>query len=531
MTSQSVFADVPQDAQVAPAPRLAVSGRLIAILFVLAMAHLPLLVLHAQRLWSREHYQFFPILLPAAIVLAYRNVRGLGPLTPGRPIVCFAMFGLALVLLILGFMILSTWLGAVAAQVTLLATAFSLGGRRLVGALLPAWLLLFMAIPLPGPLDGRFVAALQRLAAIGASHVLEVVGVLHAREGNVLDIGGRCILVEEACSGVHSLFSVLACTLFWCAWMRRSPGHSLLLLLAAVPWVLAGNVARIIAVVVLDGVGGLNLNSGWGHEALGFCLFAGMLWMIWSTDHLLLLPTPWTQIKWREIWKYISTGTLEQQTGWTSKTPLPAQPLAAAAGSEPTRLPPLAATALSAWSILVCYGLVAVVEARAWGSQRGGLWLASMAPVELPSDTVEALETLDESTLPQQIGTWKRASFKVNEESGERPIGRYSRTWRYVRGDQSALAGIFYPYRGWKEVTVCYTSLGWTVEDRLIRNARAAGETGPYVIVRMNQPVRKTYSCLVFQLATPRAGRLPRLKNGSRSSSGIGWQRSSPGRP
>ena len=50
-----------------------------------------------------------------------------------------------------------------AALVTLLATAFSLGGRRLVGRLLPAWLLLWLAIPLPGRLDRQFIATLRGL--------------------------------------------------------------------------------------------------------------------------------------------------------------------------------------------------------------------------------------------------------------------------------------------------------------------------------------------------------------------------------
>jgi len=499
MTSQSLLPDPPQETQVAPPRRPAVSGRLIATAFVLALAHLPLLVLHAQKLWAREHYQFFPFLLPAAFALANRDVRGLGPLTPGRRSACLALFGLALAFLTLAISMLVPGLGAVAAQVTLLAVAFSLGGRRLVRALLPAWLLLFLAIPLPASLVGPFIAVLQRLSSIGASHVLEVAGVLHTREGNVLDLGGHRILVEEACSGVHSLFSVLACTLFWSAWTRRSVGHALLLLLAAFPCVLAGNVARIVAVATLDGVGGINLRSGWGHEALGLCVFAAMLWLIWSTDHLLFLPTPLTLIDWREIWEYITTGTEDQQGHKVIETTLPAQPVATAAGSQPTRLPPLAATALYCWPILACYSLLAVAEARALGSQNGGLSLASLAPVALPADTVQALQTLEENTLPQRIGTWKRASFEVNENSIDHPIGRHSRIWHYLSGDQSAQAAIFYPYRGWKEVANCYTNLGWALQDRLIHNAGPASETGPYVTVLMYQPGEKRYGYLMFQ--------------------------------
>lgn len=159
--SPSILADVPRETHIAGLPRRAVSGRLIATALVLGLAHLPLVVLHGHSLWAREHYQFFPCLLPAAFALAYRDVRGLGRLTPGRRGVGLALFGLALAILTVGVFVLSSWLGAVAALVTLLAAAYSLGGRRLVGRLLPAWLLVSLAIPLPGPLDGQLVAALR----------------------------------------------------------------------------------------------------------------------------------------------------------------------------------------------------------------------------------------------------------------------------------------------------------------------------------------------------------------------------------
>ena len=497
--SRSLLADAPQETQVAPPLRLAVSGGLIAIAFVVSLAHLPLLMLHGRYLWAREHYQFFPFLLPAAFALAYRNVRGLGPLMPGRRGVCLALFGLALAFLTLGILIRSAWSGAVAAQVTLLAAAFSLGGCRLVGRLLPAWLLLFLAIPLPGPLDGRFIAVLQRLTSIGASRVLEVAGVLHARDGNVVDLGGYSILVEEACSGVHSLYSVMACTMFWSAWKRRPMGHALLLLLAALPWVLAGNVARIVAVATLDGVGGVNLSSGWGHEALGFCLFAAMLGLIWSTDHLLFLLTPLIQIPWRQLWKDLTTPMVEEEADDEHEKTFPSQPPAAAVGAKPTRLPPLAATALSAWPILACYSILAVAEAGVLGSQIRGFSFESLAPVALPADTVQALETLEESTLPQRFGTWTRASFEVSENSIDHPMGRYSRTWRYLNGEQSALAAIFYPYSGWKEVPGCYAALGWTVQNRVIHDAGPASETGPYVTARLYHSGKKRHGYLMFQ--------------------------------
>ena len=93
-------------------------------------------------------------------------------------------------------------------------------------------------------------------------------------------------------------------------------------------------------------------------------------------------------------------------------------------------------------------------------------------------------------------------------------MGRYSRTWRYLRSDQSAVAAIFYPYPRWKEVKLCYSCLGWTVQDRVIHNADPASETGPYVTARLYQPGKKSYGYLVFQIAMPRPAAHP-LRMGS----------------
>src|SRR5205807_2642759 len=103
--------------------------------------------------------------------------------------------------------------------------------------------------------------------------VLDLVGVYHVLAGNVVEVGGRPLLVEEACSGIHSLFAVLAVTWFYAGWTRRAPLPAGVLLVAAVGWVLAANVTRVVAVAWADDAWGLDLATGWAHDALGLLLF------------------------------------------------------------------------------------------------------------------------------------------------------------------------------------------------------------------------------------------------------------------
>src|SRR5262249_46740179 len=188
---------------------------------LLVLAFVPLLVLHAQWLWGRPHYQFFPLILLGAGLLAYRALAEQGPFSPGTQRWTLILFGLSWTTLALAVFLNSGWLGAVAALITWLAVAQACGGAAMARALLPAWVLLLLTVPPPLNLDLRLVQLLQTVVSRGSSRILDQLGVFHHLAGNVVEVGSRRFLVEEACSGIHSLNVVLACTLFFVFWVRR----------------------------------------------------------------------------------------------------------------------------------------------------------------------------------------------------------------------------------------------------------------------------------------------------------------------
>ena len=60
--------------------------------------------------------------------------------------------------------------------------------------------------------------------------LLDLVPVAHVMSGHVIEVSGKRLLVEEACSGVHSLFSVLTSAFFFLLWTRCPPIRSALVL-------------------------------------------------------------------------------------------------------------------------------------------------------------------------------------------------------------------------------------------------------------------------------------------------------------
>ena len=268
-----VVPDAPATRPAAPSRRTAFPWGPALVVAVVVAAHLPLLVLHVRQIWMRPHYQFIPLLPLGAAVLAFLGLRRLGPVAPAPPLRAALMLGAAWVVLAAAVLLYSSWLGAVAALAALAAALYAVGGARLFRALLPAWLLLCCAVPPPFELDRQLVLWLQSLTARWASAVLDFLGLYHVMAGNVVEVGGRRLFVEEACSGVNSLFSALACVLFFALLMRRRPLRIALLLTATVGWVLAANVARVAGIAYLLGRFGVDLTNGWRHEALGAGLF------------------------------------------------------------------------------------------------------------------------------------------------------------------------------------------------------------------------------------------------------------------
>src|SRR5262245_42144706 len=216
-----------------------------AVLTLLAVAHLPLFAVHLWLLGQRPHYHFFPLVLLGSALLGFAGLRGSGPLRPSPAPAGPLLVGVAWSLALAAALLYSPWLGAVAALVALAAALYGLGGRDLLRRLLPAWAFLWLLIPPPLGLDRQLVAKVQALTVRCASGVLDELGVFHAVTGEAVEVGGRRFSAEEVCgaAGLSFFLPLLAVAVFWVLWARRRPLPAVLLLAAALAWLLLANVA------------------------------------------------------------------------------------------------------------------------------------------------------------------------------------------------------------------------------------------------------------------------------------------------
>jgi exosortase len=426
-----------------------------SLLFAFGFA--PLLVLFFLNLWDRPHYQFFPLAVFGALYLAWvRRKDPPQPLQPGHPVVTGLLVAVSFGLLAFGTLLWSPWLGGIATFIGLVGLVWWVGGYNLLKAMLPALLLLLVIIPPPLAADTRLVQQLRVLAVTWSSRLLDLLNITHSLSGNVIELPGQNLLVDEACSGINSVLITFACCLFFGLWRRRSVLHILLCLISSLAFVVLGNMARITVGAWLKARFNIDILSARTHELSGVLLFMLYLVLVLSIDQLLIFLTSPTR-------------------------PVPARPEVAPA---PVALSRPSARFAASW------GLAAGCAFAFLGcAQLGFGWLQHQAAKAGPALPKPALREGATFAMPEQIGDWKRLNTEVPPLQKVETMGVYSQIWHYRRGDVLASVALDYPFTGYHDVTVCYTLRGWDLQKQVDRLPQGTNASPPFAEVEMHNHV------------------------------------------
>ena len=436
---------------------------LLLVLYGVACA--PLLWILAQRLWRSEHYQFFPIAILGAGYLAYTQLGDPRAIVPGSGLVRNVTTLVVLLLTTVAVFLESPWLLAAVALVALLCFFYGLGGWSLVRRWFPAWVVLSLAVPLPLGIDLQLIIVLQRVATRWASGCLDLLGYRHLVRGVVIEVPGHSFLIEEACSGINSLFAALTCALFFAMLLRSGVLRTLLLLVFTTIWVVAANAVRVSVVTIAGSQWDLPLTEGAGHAAVGFVLFAFVLAMVLSTDRLLLFLVPRSEAIWQFGWSQARRLLPEFVLGRLAPTSDESRP---AESSRPVVRPAayLIRSPITWVSLASLTGLVLL--------QASDVLLARSAA--LPPDLLTSSEA---QLLPVEWNGWRLTNSEQIQRKANNVNGMLSRTWTYERGSLSAVVSIDGPFVGWHNLTNCLEGQGWQVNVNRNRMYTELGETLP----------------------------------------------------
>ena len=141
-------------------------------------------------------------------------------------------------------------------------------------------LYLLAAIPLPVFLVGELSSRLQLWSSALAIGILQLIGVMAYREGNVIDLGPIQLQVVEACSGLRYLFPLTALTLLFAYLYRQAFWKRVVLVLSSIPISILLNGFRIGTIGVLVETYGSSAADGFSHFFEGWVFFVASLGLL-----------------------------------------------------------------------------------------------------------------------------------------------------------------------------------------------------------------------------------------------------------
>jgi exosortase len=448
---------------IAGRPNVISQSRFIVPLLI-ASGYLPLLWWHFASLLERPHYQFVvvvPILIWALLRSSWSDDQAARDFR-WTPLVLSGAV-VSLLLLALATWVWSPWIATLSSLGTGYCVCWSRTGWKGMSKWFRAWLMGWILLPPPFGWDERLTVILRGLTTRATSRVLDLLAVLHVSYMNVIQVPQKSLFIADACSGVHSLFVLLAAALFWSLWFRRSVIHAMLLLIATVGIVLLENISRLV-VIVLGLSWRIDLSSGIDHTALGLLLFAVSAGLIMSTDQLLAFILP------QRLNRPFSVASSDRRIQ--------------------TVIAPTAGRVVLA-VVSPVFGLCGIAQ---WMTMPGPL-----PDVASSFKSVPDLKVLGQTGMPYMISEFSQADYSLIRRVMGDPFGQQSQQWVYRRDPVVTQISVDYPYDGIHDATECYTETGWTIEQAEIPRSVAQSGTDylksrrsfleSAVVVRMSRPL------------------------------------------
>ncbi len=455
------------------------------------IAFLPVFLVYLPQLWEREYYRFFPFAFAATIYLAFVRAarRPTTEATTFHWTLRVMALAIAQVTLIFGVYRGSPWPCYLASIITL-------------GLILDCWTesnskrsLLYLLLPIvltvrpPFQMDIEAVQGLQTLTSKITSDMLFFVNVDHLLAGNIIQTeSGKDLLVDEACSGVQSLFTLMFIAAFLGTFQRNTLPRTLLLVLGAVFWALVMNVFRVFVIAVAQTQFEVDLATGWKHEAVGYAGILLATFFMLSSDRLILFfvsgipdderfhPTINVLVAaWNRC--FVAPELNDEEI----------RPAEKVAGNEP-KLSPVERTTSAPkrrYPTLIFSALLGLLMASglpAWALV-GPMFNRAPDAVQIALDL-----PVDASWLSLNDFTGCSLLQFDAERRENSPFGDRSELWTVATPVGPIRHSLDHTFYGFHDLTICYRNIGWQMLNVELRNLSADDNSWPVVVSEFLRP-------------------------------------------
>ena len=439
-------------------------------------SQMTLVVNHFQNLWAHAEYQFFPLILMACLVffLRRRNTDGIHNHYGGGQI---AFVAASLIVFAVAVLLHSPWLATAAAILSCGSFVLRFANPTNVRGLLAAWALLWLLLPMPMGLDDSFRQFMQTNCSIISSRILDFAGINHLMYGNVLMANGERYFVDDACSGMRSLVSMVVIVSIYVVAMRRSIIPTLGLLSLTVVACFVMNAVRITSVIILDPKIAADLSSGWAHEIFGLGIFAITLVMLFSADGLMMFATAPIHVP--DVFE-----RLEERNGFVRIWNWFFVPRQTTSQGPRNRF-----TQRALPTVLSTLGILFIVVSM-FGELSGLETNQSVTAVK-DSNAMQSALAISQNDLDfTQVGpNLTVMSFRQENRRTQDSTGEHSRVWATSIAGGQMTVSLDFPFVKFHDLTVCYKNQGWRVlsDERISVDPMTLLPTPTFHEVRMER--------------------------------------------
>src|SRR5438270_5675014 len=261
----------------------------LAVVACFLVAYFPTFKDLAQGPWQTEQEGHGPLIIAAAVWLVWqsRNKLRSASLSPSPVLGWIVLLGGLAVLVVSRNQ--DIWFLEVASEIPVLAGGvLLLAGWNVLRILaFPIGFLIFSA-PAPGWMVDAATVPLKVLISDLVTNVLYAVGYPIAQNGVVIQIGTYQLWVQDACSGMNSIFALSAIGVFYVyAFRWHEKLRALILLSLIIPITVTANFLRVITLVLITYYGGVELIEGVIHDLTGIALFIVAIALMLASDGMI----------------------------------------------------------------------------------------------------------------------------------------------------------------------------------------------------------------------------------------------------
>jgi len=260
----------------------------LAVAAGLLLLYVPSFVSAARTLWRDDAYAHAPIMLALFAWLAWRDraaLRAAG--SKPAPVAGGLLVALGLLLYIVGRTQELVLFEMASLLPVIGGTLLVLRGWSAVPRFAFALALLFFVIPLPGFILDAITAPLKTFVSASVATLLHALGYPVERAGVMLQVGDHQLLVADACSGMNSIYSLLALAFVYVRLTAPARRMRLpLVLLAVVPIAVLANIVRVAALALITFHWGDAAAESFLHGFAGMVVFVLAVLMLVAWDRM-----------------------------------------------------------------------------------------------------------------------------------------------------------------------------------------------------------------------------------------------------